>query len=256
MIYYILGYYKLVRINMISTQYNDFKYENLGNGIEICISNEHRFGTDAFLLADFASPRHKDSVCDLCSGSGIIALLMIRNFKPAYVSAVEIQQKAAEQIRLARGIEGLCKFEVFEADLKEWKSESELDLITCNPPYKINNTGIKNKQDAVTIARHEILCDINDVCECAARNLKFGGRLCICNRPERLCDTMDAMRKNGVEPKRLRMVQKMPTSPPWLFLIEGKKGSKPYMDIEAPLYTTDGNGNYSDEMKRIYRLQD
>lgn len=239
---------------MATTTYDDFKFENLGDGIEICISDEHRFGTDAFLLADFASPRSKDYVCDLCSGSGIVALLMIRNCHPSYVSAVEIQQKAVEQLELTKEKSSLSTLEIFGCDLKKYKSDKELDLITCNPPYKINNTGIKNKTDAVTIARHEILCNISDVCKAAARNLKFGGRLCICNRPERLCDTMLAMKQNGIEPKRLRMVQKAPDSAPWLILIEGKKGSKPYMTIEPPLFTTDGNGEYSDEMKRIYRL--
>lgn len=234
--------------------YEDFKFENLGEGIEICISDEHRFGTDAFLLADFASPRNKDYVCDLCSGSGIVALLMIRNSRPSYVAAVEIQDKAVSQLLLTKERCSLSTLEVFGCDLKEYKSGKELDLITCNPPYKINNTGIKNSTDAVTIARHEVLCNISDVCRAAARNLKFGGRLCICNRPERLCDTMLAMKENGIEPKRLRMVQKTPDTAPWLILIEGKKGSKPYMTVEPPLFTTDGNGEYSDEMKRIYRL--
>lgn len=239
---------------MDSVIYNDFEFESLGDGIDICISSEHRFGTDAFLLADFASPRNKDMVCDLCSGSGIVALLMIRNFMPKYVAAVEIQQKAVRQLELSKEKSSLDTLEIFGCDLKEYKSSAELDLITCNPPYKLNNTGLKNKDDAVTIARHEILCDITDVCKAAARNLKFGGRLCICNRPERLCDTMVAMKQCGIEPKRLRMVQKTPTSDPWLFLIEGKKGSKPYMKVEAPLFTTSEDGGYSDEMKRIYRL--
>lgn len=239
---------------METKTYDDFKFENLGNGIEICISDEHRFGTDAFLLADFASPRKKDYVCDLCSGSGIVALLMIRNNTPKYVAAVEIQQKAASQLLLSKEKSRLENLEVFCEDLKEWKSDFELDVITCNPPYKINNTGLKNKTDAVTIARHEILCNIEDVCKAASGNLKFGGRLCVCNRPERLCDTMVAMKNNGIEPKRLRMVQKTPDSAPWLVLIEGKKGSKPYMTIEPPLFTTNGNGDYSDEMKRIYRI--
>ncbi len=239
---------------MDNNKYIDFEYESLGDGIDICISSEHRFGTDAFLLADFASPRNKDTVCDLCSGSGIIALLMIRNCKPKYVAAVEIQEKAICQLRLTKEKSSLDTLEIFGCDLKEYKSDFELDVITCNPPYKLNNTGLKNKDDAVTIARHEVLCDIDDVCKAAARNLKFGGRLCICNRPERLCDTMYAMKQNGIEPKRLRMVQKTPTSDPWLFLIEGKKGSKPYLKVEAPLFTTNENGDYSDEMKRIYRL--
>ena len=81
-------------------KYDDFTFEKLGDDIEICISTEHRFGTDAFLLADFAKPRHKDSVCDFCTGSGIIALLMHKNSRPKHIFAIEIQQKAHQFVWL------------------------------------------------------------------------------------------------------------------------------------------------------------
>ncbi len=233
---------------------NKLSYERLSDTIEICISKEHRFGTDAFLLADFSSPRHKDAVCDYCSGCGIIALLMIRNFSPAYVSAVELQKDAVELLEMSKKRSDL-KIDIFGCDLKNFRSPRPLDLITCNPPYKISDTGILSSGEAAAIARHEIMCSIDDVCKSAAKNLKFGGRLCICNRPERLCDVMAAMRANGIEPKRLRTVQKRPDTPPWLILVEGKKGSKPFMKIEPPLFTDDGHGGFSPEMKRIYRIE-
>lgn len=236
------------------TLYDDFTFEDLGEGFYICVSDEHRFGTDAFLLADFAAPRKKDYVCDLCSGSGIIAVLMVRNFTPRHVTAVEIQTKAVEQMKLTAEKSHLENFEIIGGDLKDFRPEKELDLITCNPPYKLNNTGAKNQSEAVSIARHEMLCDINDVCRCAARSLKFGGRLCICNRPERLCDIMTAMRNNKIEPKRVRFVSKTPETAPWLVLVEGRKGGNPFLKVEPNLYTQDENGDYSKEMKRIYRL--
>lgn len=235
--------------------YTDFSFENLGQGFEICISTEHRFGTDAFLLADFAAPRRKDNVCDLCSGSGIIALLMARNFKPNYITAVEIQEKAIEQLKLSKEKSKLDNFEVVHGDLKNWRSEKELDLITCNPPYKINNTGFKNADDAVSVARHEIMCSIDDVCKTSARSLKFGGRLCICNRPERLCDIMTAMRSNGLEPKRVRFVSKNPDTEPWLVLVEARKGGNPFLRVLPQMYTQGKTPDeYSDEMKRIYGI--
>lgn len=232
--------------------YLDFKFEDLGKGIKICISDEHRFGTDAFLLADFAAPRRKDYVCDLCTGSGIIALLMIRNNSPQHVDAVEIQEKAHEQLKITVEKSNITGLSAILGDLKEYRSEKELDLITCNPPYKINDTGLKNDSNAVTIARHETMCSIDDVCKSAARNLKFGGRLCICNRPDRLCDCLTAMRENGIEPKRLRFVSKTPKDAPWLFLLEGKKGSKPFMKVEPQLYIQGENGENSEELMRIY----
>ena len=235
--------------------YKDFTFESLGDGFSICVSTEHRFGTDAFLLADFANPRKKDLVCDFCSGSGIIALLMKRNNNPAFIYAVEIQEKAVEQMKLTVEKSDIDNFQIVSGDLKDFRAERELDLITCNPPYKINNTGAKNDSDAVSIARHEVLCSFDDVCKSASKNLKFGGRLCICNRPERLCDIMVAMRNNKLEPKRVRFVSKTPDTAPWLVLVEGKKGGNPFLQVEKSLYIQGENGEYSEEMKRIYRLK-
>ena len=232
--------------------YTDFTFEDLGQGIKICISDEHRFGTDAFLLADFAAPRKKDYVCDFCTGSGIIALLMKRDNNPAFIDAIEIQKKAHEQLKITIDKSKLCGINAVLGDLKDYRAQKELDLITCNPPYKINDTGLKNDSDAVTIARHETICSIDDVCKSASKNLKFGGRLCICNRPERLCDCMRAMRLNGIEPKRVRFVSKRPDTAPWLFLLEGKKGSKPFMKVEPPLFIQDEKGENSPELMRIY----
>ncbi len=233
--------------------YNDLTYEQLGERYKVCISTEHRFGTDAFLLADFAGARHKDICADLCTGSGIIALLLDKKYSPKKTYAVEIQKKAYDQLCLS--IEASKAEDTIipvNADLKEWRCDEELDLITCNPPYKLDNTGAKNESEAVSIARHEMMCTIGDVCAAAKRNLKFGGRLCVCNRPERLCDIITAMRDNGIEPKRLRTVHKNPNCAPWLILIEGKKGGKTFLNIERPLFVRTADGDISEEVQQIY----
>lgn len=234
--------------------YTDFTFERLSDTIEICISDEHRFGTDAFLLADFASPRHKDRVCDFCTGSGIIALLMYKNSQPAHIDAVEIQEKAHRQLKVSLEKSRIDRITPILGDLKNYCCEKELDVITCNPPYKIDGTGAKNDSSAVSIARHEMLCTIDDVCKAAKKNLKFGGRLCICNRPERLCDIMVAMRQNGIEPKRVKFVSKNPDTAPWLVLVDGRKGGNAFLQVEPQMYTQGRNGGYSNEMKRIYGL--
>lgn len=235
--------------------YSDFTFEELGKGFKVCVSQEHRFGTDAFLLADFAKPRHKDKVCDYCTGCGIIAMIMQRNFQPAKIYALEIQQKAYEQVKLSVKESGTLNVEAVLGDLKEWRSPEALDLITCNPPYKISGTGAKNDSDAVSIARHEMMCTIQDVCAAAAKNLRFGGRLCVCNRPERLSDVIMAMRENGIEPKRLRTVHKNPETAPWLILVEGRRGGNNFIQIEKPLYVRSADGGISEEMSRIYTAQ-
>ncbi len=237
-------------------EYTDLTYEDLGEGYRICVSSEHRFGTDAFLLADFASPRHKDRVIDLCTGDGIVALLMSRDHKPREIYAVEIQQKAYDQLCLSKEASRAEEIIPVNADLKEWQADHQFDVITCNPPYKIDNTGAKNDSEAVSIARHEIACTVYDVCRAAKKLLKFGGRLCICNRPERLADCIDAMRQNGIEPKRLRTVHKDTKSDAWLILLEGAMGGARFMKVLPPLIVKGENGeSYSEEMKRIYKLK-
>ena len=237
-------------------EYTDLTFEDLGKGYKVCISTEHRFGTDAFLLADFARPRHKDTVCDLCTGCGIIAMIMRRNFQPKKIYAVELQQKAYDQLRLSIEKSGADEntFAVL-GDLKEWKSSEPIDVITCNPPYKISGTGAKNNSHAVSIARHEIECTVDDVGAAAAKNLRFGGRLCICNRPERLSDIITAMRANGIEPKRLRTVHKNPDCAPWLILVEGHKGGNNFIQIEKPLFVRTKDGGISEEMQGIYTAE-
>ena len=233
--------------------YNDLTYEQLGERYKVCISTEHRFGTDAFLLADFAGARHKDICADLCTGSGIIALLLDKKYSPKKTYAVEIQKKAYDQLCLSiEASKAEDTISPVNADLKEWRCDEELDLITCNPPYKLDNTGAKNESEAVSIARHEMMCTIGDVCAAAKRNLKFGGRLCVCNRPERLCDIITAMRDNGIEPKRLRTVHKNPNCAPWLVLVEGKKGAKAFLNIERPLYVRTADGGVSEEVQKMY----
>ncbi len=238
-----------------------FTYETINGKLEICVSPEHKFGTDAFLLSDFAQVKRKDKAVDLGTGCGIIPLLWFREMEdaPQIAYGVDIQPQAIRQMKetVERcNLQGrLCPVEGDLKDLSPVLPADSFTLVTCNPPYKATNTGILNDADAHTIARHEILCNIDDVCRAAARLLKFGGRLCICQRPERLLDTLEAMRKNKVEPKRLRFVQKKGDTAPWLFLVEGKKGSAPYLKVEAPflIQAKDSDEN-SEELRRVYRL--
>lgn len=230
--------------------------EPLTGGIYVYSSEEHRFGTDAFLLAAFAGWRRKDLVTDLGTGCGIIPMIMQRNEPPKHVWGVEIQEQGIKQFRMGIEKSGVSVESVTPvlADLKALPDDmpfDKCDLVTCNPPYKAYQAGIESALTAQKIARHEILCNIYDVCFAAKRLLKFGGRLCICNRPERLADCMDAMRANGIEPKRLRFVAKNPESAPWLFLLEGKKGSKPFLQVEPQLHIRTDNGD-SDEIRRLY----
>lgn len=227
------------------------------------MTKEHRFGTDSFLLSSFSAPRRGSLACDLCGGCGIVAALWFRfpERAPRQALTVEIQPEAAELARQcaeASHLQGrlvpLC------ADLRdpspifamEGIQRASFDLVACNPPYKREGHGIPSSTAAANAARHETMCTLEDVCRTAADMLRFGGRLCICQRPERLADAMQAMRSHGIEPKRLRFVQKRPETPPWLFLLEGRRGSRPFLRVDPPLIMQEENGDASAELRRIY----
>lgn len=234
----------------------EYKYEYLGSGIRVAVSKEHSFGTDAVLLADFASPKRNEKACDLGTGCGIIPMIWCRNGQAKEITAVELQEKGflqtCESIRIS-SVED--KVRAVNHDLKDIKSvlgHASMDIVTMNPPYKAADTGIKSVAKAELIARHEVECNLDDICSAAAYLLNFGGRLCMCNRPERLSDTIVAMKNNGIEPKRLRLVAKTPYTRPWLFLIEGRKGGKPFMNIDPLLIMYGEDGELSKEVTDIY----
>lgn len=232
------------------------RIEYLGSDIRVVVSDDHGFGTDAVLLADFASPRKKDKACDLGTGCGIIPMIWCSNGLADKITGVEIQEKgylqACESAKISNVTE---KVSFINADLKEIKSvlpHASMDVVTMNPPYKAADSGIKSVSEAELVARHETKCVLQDITDAAAYLLNFGGRLCMCNRPERLADTITAMKKSGIEPKKIRFVVKRPESRPWLFLIEGKKGSHPYMTVEPMLVMYGDDGELSDEVIKIY----
>ncbi|MGL5972332.1 MAG: tRNA1(Val) (adenine(37)-N6)-methyltransferase [Oscillospiraceae bacterium] len=229
---------------------------NIGEKINIFVSEEHKFGTDAFILASFAKVKYKDTVCDLGTGCGIIPFIIANKYKPNKIIGVDIQKKAIEQFE--KSIENSkvdCDIVPVLGDIKNISKKlgkEVFDVAVCNPPYKINETGLKNKNSAHVIARHEVLCDIYDICKTASEILKFSGKFYICQRPERFLDVIDAMKKNDIEPKEVRFVSKTVKSSPWLFVIEGRKKAGKNFKILSPLIVYDGD-NYTDEMMDIYK---
>ena len=121
-----------------------------------------------------------------------------------------------------------------------------------NPPYKPVGTGIQSMSQSAAIARHELCCNIEDAVKAAAYLLKYGGRFCMCHRPERLVDTLELMRQYKLEPKRLRFVQDRQGEQPFLFLVQGQKGAKPFLRVEPLLIINEDDGRLSSEMRDIY----
>lgn len=234
----------------------EHKFERLSDEIYIEVSAEHTFGTDALLLAYFASPKNNDRAMDMGTGCGIIPFLWLRNSKQSPVHCLDIQQNAIEQVKRSiernalqgRLVPHLC-------DLREIRSEFPAEgfsLVTMNPPYKPVGTGIESKSNSAKIARHEICCNIEDAVKAAAYLLKFGGRFCMCHRPEMLADAVCLMRQYSLEPKRLRFVTDKKGQEPFLFLIEGKKNAKPFLRVEPLLQIKKENGKFTREMLAVY----
>lgn len=215
-----------------------------------------RFGVDAVLLSDFANVKRKHRVIDLCTGTGIIPFLVYGKYNPEEVWGVEVQEEMAEMAgrsSLLNNTEEIVKFKC--ADLNDKSLASELgrfDVVTVNPPYKLNNAGILNPNDKLAIARHEILCTLEDVIVSSRRLLADNGRMFIVHRPERLADIFVLMRKYNIEPKRVKMVHPNAKKAPNIVLVEGQRDGGAFLKWEDPLYVYDENGNYSEEIDKIY----
>lgn len=230
------------------------KAEPIGGGIVVYTSEEHRFGTDAFLLTKFSHYKAKDTVVEFGTGCGIIPLLMQKQRPPKRIYALDLQENAIEQLK--RGIAESRVQTIIPvcADLRElWDGApvGQASLVLCNPPYQPPGSGFLAENDSQQIARHGLFCTPEDVCRSAARLLNSGGRLCICGRPERLPDYICAMREAGCEPKRLRLVQKTAEDMPWLFLLEGKRGAAPFLQMERPFLMYD-HGELTAEAAALY----
>lgn len=196
-------------------------------GLDMATTKEYGFGGDALLLAEFAKPKYRDNVLDLCTGCGVVPVMMMSNGFGGKITAVDIQPGAIELCRWTAKKNNLEeRFFPVLADLKELKYEAEsFSLITVNPPYFVSGAGKENGTEERDLARRESGCTLGDVCRVSGRLLKYGGRLCMCHRPERLADVIFEMRKNKIEPKRLTFVNNATDSAePWLILVEGKKG--------------------------------
>ncbi len=228
--------------------------EYIDGSLKLIVSDSHTFGTDALLLAAFCAPKRRDKVCDFGTGCGIIPFYWLREGVER-VHAVEIQDKACDQLYRSISLNALeDRFTLYHSDLRRLKGETEdgsFELVSMNPPYTAVGHGIKSSSEADKIARHETNLTLNELFSAGSRLLKFGGRMCICLRPERLTEAMCAMREAKIEPKRLRFVAQRAGKAPWLFLLEGKKGRNPGLTVEKELHIENSDGTPSEEMLKI-----
>ena len=191
---------------------------------------------------------------DLGTGCGIIPLLCLREGKLQGAIGVDISDEATIIATKSVTEQNIHNFKIINSNLTNLKGKVEFGchtLVTCNPPYKAPNAGLKNPDRVLEVARHETECTLEDIVSVGARLLQTGGRLCMCHRPERLAELMTIMSEKGVEPKRLRLVCQRNGEEPWLVLVEGRRSGNVGLRIEPTLYIEE-NGKLSQEMIEIY----
>lgn len=216
-----------------------------------------RFGTDAVLLSWFTGLRDRESVMDLCTGSGIIPVLFAGKSQAKRIVGLELQEKYAEMAGRSVRLNGLQdRVSILQGDVRDLDFLGKLgqfDVVSANPPYKKPGSGLLNSLTEKSIARHEITLDLAGLIQGAASILGHKGRLCLVHRPERLLDIVEGMRCHGLEPKRIRLVAPRTGQVPNLILVEGIKNQRPYLKWEPQLeiYQAQGGG-YTAAIEEIY----
>lgn len=214
------------------------------------------FGIDAVLLSGFATVRRGEKVLDLGTGTGILPILLEAKTEGGHFTGLEIQPESAEMAGRSVKYNHLeDKISIVEGDIKDASSIfglASMDVITTNPPYMIGQHGIQNDGDAKTIARHEVLCDLDDILRESARMLKPNGRFYMVHRPFRLAEIFSKMVSYRIEPKRMRLVHPYADKEPNMVLIEGYHNGKSRLTVEKPLVVYKEPNVYTDEVLKIY----
>lgn len=214
------------------------------------------FGMDAVLLSGFAQARQGERVLDLGTGTGIIPILMEARTKASDFFALEIQEESADMARRSVQYNHLeDKIRIITGDMKDASKifgASSFDIVTTNPPYMIGQHGISSASDAKAIARHEILCDLDDILRETAKVLRPNGRFYMVHRPFRLAEIFAKMVAYKIEPKRMKLVYPYVDKEPNMVLIEGLRGGRSRLTVEKPLIVYKEQGVYTDEIYDIY----
>ncbi len=214
------------------------------------------FGMDAVLLSAFSAAQPGSRILDLCSGNGVIPILLSARTTDTKLTGMEIQEKSADLFRRSVEMNGLTdRIEVVCGDVKNAVSlfgPAGFDVLTCNPPYMIADHGLLNPESAKNVARHEILCTWRDIVEQAAKLLKPKGHFFIVHRPFRLPELFCELCEAGLEPKRMRMVYPFIDREPNMVLIEAVRGGNPRLKSEPPLIIYESPGVYTKEVRELY----
>lgn len=212
------------------------------------------FSLDAVLLARFAGLPPRGRVLDLCTGNGVVPLLLATRTK-ADIDGVEIQPRLADMARRSVALNGLeARIRIVEDDLKRYAAAGNgiYDAVTVNPPYMPVGTGEIKGNPHVAMARHEIGCTLEDVAAAASRLVRTGGRVSMVHRPSRLAEILEALRRHRLEPKRIRFVHPRADAEANMVLIEALRDGKPEVRLLPPLIVYGEDREYTRELLDVF----
>lgn len=214
------------------------------------------FGIDAVLLSDFAKAKHGDLVMDIGTGTGIIPILMSAKTKAQKIFAIDVQVESIEMSARSVEFNGLSDKIILEHvdvnDIFSKFKKSSFDVVTSNPPYMNEGGGLLNEHTPKAIARHEILCTLDDIVKASSELLRSKGRFYMVHRPNRLCDIICTLRKYKLEPKIIRFVQPYEGAEPNIVLIESIKDGGAFLKYLPNLIVYNNDRTYTNEIDQIY----
>ena len=233
------------------------RLDDLQNGYKLIQDmDDFCFGIDAVLLAWFAGLKEKDRVLDMGTGNGIVPILLACRNRNVHITGLEIQEKSADLARRSVAYNHLeDDIDIVTGDIKEAASifgKASFSVVTTNPPYMTGGHGLQNSQLSKRIARHEVLCSLEDVISQASEVLEERGRFYMVHRPFRLAEIMSLMVRYHLEPKRMQLVYPYVNKEPNMVLIEGLRGGNARITVEKPLIVYREPGIYTEDILRIY----
>lgn len=214
------------------------------------------FGMDAVLLSGFAQVKEGEAALDLGTGTGIIPILLEAKTQGKHFTGLEIQEEMAKMASRSVCLNHLEeRVDIVRGDIREASrlfGKASFDVVTSNPPYMNDNHGLKNPDLPKAIARHEVLCTLDDVCREASLLLKSGGRFYMVHRPHRLAEIITALKNYKLEPKRMKLVHPFADKEANMVLIEAVRGGRSMMKVEAPVIVYREPGVYTQEIYDVY----
>lgn len=235
------------------------RLDDLQNGYYVIQDPEKFcFGMDAVLLSGFSKVKKGEAVLDMCTGTGIIPILLKAKTQGETFTGLEIQEECAEMAKRSVKYNDLEEdIRIIQGDVKEAADifgAASFHVVTCNPPYMIGQHGLQNPHMPKAVARHEILCTLEDVVSQAAKVLKDRGRFYMVHRPFRLAEIMNVLTKYKLEPKRMQLVYPYIDKEPNMVLIEALKGGNSRITVERPLIVYEKPGVYTKSILEMYDM--